>query len=110
MGDLVQGNLAGLLQAVSRSTDVVARYGGEEFVFILADCDQEQALLTAERYRSEVASADWGEYNITVSIGAATVMQEDTDQSMFQKADTALYASKTGGRNRVTHAAELVRR
>ncbi|WP_413372846.1 diguanylate cyclase [Paenibacillus taichungensis] len=106
IGDLVLGNLAGLLQSVSRSTDVVARYGGEEFVIILADCDREQAVVTAERYRSQVDSADWGEYNITVSIGAATVSQEDTDQSLFQKADKALYASKTGGRNRVTHAAE----
>ncbi|SEK77791.1 sensor domain-containing diguanylate cyclase [Paenibacillus sp. OK003] len=109
IGDLVLGNLAGLLQSVSRSTDVVARYGGEEFVIILADCDREQAVITAERYRSQVASADWGEYNITVSIGAATASQEDTDQSLFQKADNALYASKTGGRNRVTHAAALVR-
>ncbi|MCZ1265897.1 sensor domain-containing diguanylate cyclase [Paenibacillus tundrae] len=109
IGDLVLGNLAGLLQSVSRSTDVVARYGGEEFVIILANCDREQAVATAERYRSQVDSADWGEYNITVSIGAATVSQEDTDQSLFQKADKALYASKTGGRNRVTHAAELVR-
>ncbi|MEC0124479.1 sensor domain-containing diguanylate cyclase [Paenibacillus pabuli] len=109
IGDLVLGNLAGLLQSVSRSMDVVARYGGEEFVIILTDCDREQAAATAERYRLQVASADWGEYNITVSIGAATVSQEDTDQSLFQKADKALYASKTGGRNRVTHAAELVR-
>lgn len=109
IGDLVLGNLAGLLQSVSRSTDVVARYGGEEFVIILANCDREQAVATAERYRSQVDSADWGKYNITVSIGAATVSQEDTDQSLFQKADKALYASKTGGRNRVTHAAELVR-
>ncbi|MGX1829038.1 sensor domain-containing diguanylate cyclase [Paenibacillus taichungensis] len=106
IGDLVLGNLAGLLQSVSRSTDVVARYGGEEFVIILADCDRQQAVTIAERYRSQVASADWGEYNITVSIGAATVSQEDTEQSLFQKADQALYASKTGGRNRVTHAAE----
>ncbi|MHA7582291.1 sensor domain-containing diguanylate cyclase [Paenibacillus vandeheii] len=109
IGDLVLGNLAGLLQSVSRSTDVVARYGGEEFVIILADCDQEQAMHTAERYRSQVASADWGEYNITVSIGAATVAEEDTEQSLFQKADKALYASKTGGRNRVTHASEAER-
>lgn len=107
VGDLVLGNLAGLLQSVSRSSDVVARYGGEEFVIILADCDAEQSLITAERYRSQVASADWGVYNITVSIGAATVAEEDTDQSLFQKADLALYASKTGGRNRVTHAAGL---
>ncbi|NMI05696.1 diguanylate cyclase [Paenibacillus sp. SZ31] len=109
IGDLVLGNLAGLLQSLSRSTDVVARYGGEEFVIILSDCEEEQASGIAERYRSQVASADWGEYNITVSIGAATVVEEDTEQTLFQKADNALYASKTGGRNRVTHAAQMVR-
>lgn len=109
IGDLVLGNLAGLLQSVSRSTDVVARYGGEEFVIILSDCEEEQASGIAERYRSQVASADWGEYNITVSIGAATIVEEDTEQTLFQKADNALYASKTGGRNRVTHAAQMVR-
>lgn len=103
------GNLAGLLQSVSRSTDVVACYGGEEFVIILPDCEEEQAIGIAERYRSQVASADWGEYNITVSIGAATVVEEDTEKSLFQRADNALYASKTGGRNRVTHAAQMVR-
>lgn len=109
IGDLVLGNLAGLLQSLSRSTDVVARYGGEEFVIILPDCEEEQAMGIAERYRSQVASADWGEYNITVSIGAATVVEEDTEQSLFQKADNALYASKTGGRNRVTHSAQMVK-
>ncbi|ETT42044.1 sensor domain-containing diguanylate cyclase [Paenibacillus sp. FSL H7-689] len=109
IGDLVLGNLAGLLQTVSRSTDVVARYGGEEFVIILPDCEEEQAIGIAERYRSQVASADWGEYNITVSIGAATVVEEDTEKSLFQRADNALYASKTGGRNRVTHVAQMVK-
>ncbi|MEK4364609.1 sensor domain-containing diguanylate cyclase [Paenibacillus sp. FSL M8-0212] len=109
IGDLVLGNLAGLLQSISRSTDVVARYGGEEFVIILPDCEEEQAIGIAERYRSQVASADWGEYNITVSIGAATVVEEDTEKTLFQRADNALYASKTGGRNRVTHAAQMVR-
>ncbi|MET1175738.1 sensor domain-containing diguanylate cyclase [Paenibacillus amylolyticus] len=109
IGDLVLGNLAGLLQSVSRSTDVVARYGGEEFVVILPDCEEEQAIGIAERYRSQVASADWGEYNITVSIGAATVVEEDTEKSLFQRADNALYASKTGGRNRVTHSAQIVK-
>lgn len=107
IGDLVLGNLAGLLQSMSRSSDVVARYGGEEFVIILAECDHDQAMEVAERYRSEVASSDWGQYNITVSIGAATAVQGDTDTSVFQRADQALYASKTAGRNRVTHADHL---
>lgn len=107
IGDLVLGNLAGLLQSMSRSSDVVARYGGEEFVIILAECDHDQAMEIAERYRSEVASSDWGQYNITVSIGAATAVKGDTDTSVFQRADQALYASKTAGRNRVTHADHL---
>ncbi|MDQ0171224.1 sensor domain-containing diguanylate cyclase [Paenibacillus tundrae] len=107
IGDLVLGNLAGLLQSMSRSSDVVARFGGEEFVIILADCEHDQAMEVAERYRSEVASSDWGQYNITVSIGVATAVQGDTDTSVFQRADQALYASKTAGRNRVTHANHL---
>ena len=110
IGDLVLGNLATLLLSISREVDVVARYGGEEFVIILANCGEEQAISIAERYRSQVASADWGEYRVTVSIGAATISAADTELSVFQKADDALYASKTGGRNRVTHAASLVRR
>ncbi|MEI2281018.1 sensor domain-containing diguanylate cyclase [Paenibacillus polysaccharolyticus] len=110
IGDLVLGNLATLLLSISREVDVLARYGGEEFVIILANCGEEQAISIAERYRSQVASADWGEYRVTVSIGAATISAADTELSVFQKADDALYASKTGGRNRVTHAASLVRR
>ncbi|PZT53809.1 GGDEF domain-containing protein [Paenibacillus silvae] len=89
---------------------ILARYSGEEFVIILANSGEEQAISIAERYRSYVASADWGEYHVTVSIGAATVSVADTEQSLFQQADDALYASKTGGRNRATHASRLVQR
>ncbi|KOS04345.1 GGDEF domain-containing protein, partial [Paenibacillus polymyxa] len=110
VGDLVLTNLAELLQSMSRDRDIVARYGGEEFVIILPDNDQEEAIRTAERYRSTTASMDWGEYAITVSIGVATVKQEDTEQTIVHQADLALYASKDGGRNRVTHSANLVKR
>ncbi|WP_328800483.1 sensor domain-containing diguanylate cyclase [Paenibacillus sp. LX16] len=110
VGDLVLTNLAELLQSMSRDRDIVARYGGEEFVIILPGNDQEEAIRTAERYRSTTASMDWGEYAITVSIGVATVTQEDTEQTIVHQADLALYASKSGGRNRVTHSANLVKR
>ncbi|MDQ0046771.1 diguanylate cyclase (GGDEF)-like protein/PAS domain S-box-containing protein [Paenibacillus polymyxa] len=110
VGDLVLTNLAELLQSMSRDRDIVARYGGEEFVIILPGNDQEEAIRTAERYRTTTASMDWGEYSITVSIGVATVTQEDTEQTIIHQADLALYASKSGGRNRVTHSASLAKR
>lgn len=107
VGDLVLSGLARLLQSLSREIDVVARYGGEEFVAILPDTDQANAIQTAEKYRTTTASTLLGENKITISIGVATVSKEDTDSSLLQKADTALYASKSGGRNRVTHSAHL---
>lgn len=108
VGDFVLTNLAQLLQSLSREMDIAARYGGEEFVILLPNTDKENAMLTAERYRSKIESAAWGEYKVTVSIGAATVSQEDTDESLLNKADQALYSSKKGGRNRITHSANLV--
>lgn len=109
VGDQVLTNLARLLQSMSRENDMVARYGGEEFVAILPDADQETGLSIAERYCATAASTMLGEYQITISIGVATATNGDTDQTLLNQADLALYASKNGGRNRATHAAYLVR-
>jgi len=108
VGDLVLTNLAQLLQSLARETDIIARYGGEEFVAILPATDQEQAIHLAETFRTTTAEAAWKEYKITISIGVATVSAADTEQTLLHKADTALYASKSAGRNRVTHADSLI--
>ncbi|WP_311079214.1 diguanylate cyclase [Paenibacillus polymyxa] len=89
--------------------DIVARYGGEEFVIILPGNDQQEAIRTAERYRSMTASRDWGEYSITVSIGVATVTQADTEQSIVHQAIWICMPPRVG-RNRVTHSASLVKK
>ncbi|QHW32070.1 diguanylate cyclase [Paenibacillus rhizovicinus] len=107
VGDLILTDLARLLQSLSRETDIVARFGGEEFVAILPQADLEEAVRMAERYCSAAAAAAWGEYRITISIGAATVTAEDTGETIVHRADLALYASKNGGRNRVTHASHM---
>ncbi|RJX37976.1 diguanylate cyclase [Paenibacillus pinisoli] len=109
VGDQVLTNLARLLQSMTRENDIVARYGGEEFVAILPDTDQETGLSIADRYCATAASTMLGEYQITISIGVATATYGDTDQSLLNQADLALYASKSSGRNQATHAASLVR-
>ncbi|WP_331871680.1 GGDEF domain-containing protein [Cohnella abietis] len=108
VGDLVLHGLAQLLKAESREVDIVARYGGEEFVLILPNTTEENAKLIAERYRAKIEATPMGDLSITTSIGIATFKSEDTDQTLISKADQALYFSKTNGRNRVTHAVDMV--
>lgn len=107
-GDEVLRNLALTLTATVREIDVVARLGGEEFAALLPSTDLDGALLLAERFRSAVESqrVKAGEQDIsyTVSVGVASM---DSDVSgvdhLLKLADSALYAAKNAGRNRVWH-------
>ena len=107
MGDYVLEELASILKARARSEDIVARYGGEEFVMILPDIDMAESKIIAEKLRCTIAQASLKTGNITVSIGIATCTVSDSDTTLLQKADQALYASKETGRNRVTHIQDL---
>lgn len=108
-GDLVLRGLAELISSLSGHTSLAARYGGEEFVLLLLHTNQEESLLAAQEYCSAIEAAAFGAYRITVSIGIATVSAEDTEESLMEKADLALYASKAGGRNCVTHWVQMKR-
>ncbi|MBM7567553.1 sensor domain-containing diguanylate cyclase [Paenibacillus sacheonensis] len=110
VGDLILIKLAELLRSLSRASDIVARYGGEEFVVLLPETDRAKALLAAERYCEAASSTEMDGYRITVSIGAATVSPEATEVTLVDQADLALYASKSGGRNRVTHFEQVPER
>lgn len=106
-GDTVLQKLGQLLKDESRIDDFVARYGGEEFALILPNTDKPNALKVAERIRSTVENANWDVPKITVSIGISTSSPGDTERILQSSADRALYASKNGGRNQVTHASDL---
>lgn len=102
-GDEILKELASILGAQSRTTDLVARYGGEEFVMVLPRTDPSGAVELAERVRAAVEGARWPNRPITVSIGVATLDPSmDKRGDLVEAADTALYASKQSGRNRVT--------
>ncbi len=97
-------------QHAKRSIDLVARYGGEEFCAVMPGIDAREAMLIAERLREQVASTpfevDGRRMGVTVSLGVCCRVPSSAEDAhlMLKQADAALYASKRGGRNRVTAA------
>jgi diguanylate cyclase (GGDEF)-like protein len=89
-----------------RSEDLVGRLGGEEFVAVMPSTDAASALAAAERMRSSFADEKMKigdqELLITVSIGVAVLDAQDQVYShLLRRADRAMYAAKTAGRNKV---------
>ena len=80
---------------------MVARYGGREFWVFLPEGDESKALVVAERMRSTVATADWRDVALTVSVGTATLLKGEDVNSLLARADGAMYVAKQRGRNRV---------
>ena len=103
IGDNVLEKMGQLILSSFRGEDFSARYGGEEFVVILFNVDWKQTLNIAEKFRKRVASENFSELNITISIGAlTTTITDNTDvNSLLDKADEALYKAKENGRNQV---------
>lgn len=107
-GDIVLRLLGRWVKDQSRKTDVVARYGGEEVAIILTDTALAGGQLFAERLREFVASQtvkdpeEAAEFKITISVGCAQWERGMTFLDLVRAADTALYHSKSGGRNRVS--------
>jgi diguanylate cyclase (GGDEF)-like protein len=109
-GDEVLRQVARVLNDTRRANDVVARYGGEEFAVILVDTAKFTAAKVAERVRERIAAHDFADAatkaskgtTITVSLGVATYPDDGIDaEALVRAADTALYAAKRAGRNRV---------
>lgn len=102
-----------IADCVSRATDRAARYGGEEFVVALPGTDEAGAIRVAERvcravFALAIAHVEAPPQRVTVSIGVACSHQADIASvaDLVRCADTALYAAKSAGRNRVcAHAA-----
>ncbi len=96
---------ARLIHGKLRKTDFFARIGGEEFVLLMPDTDLDGALIICEKLRTMVANSGFNykgkAFPITASVGIASFSQDTTD-SVFKRADTALYQSKNNGRNQVT--------
>ncbi len=92
-------------ELVTRPQDLAARYGGEEFVVLLPNTPHKGALDVAERIRKAVAAMAFqlsGQtLHLTVSVGVCTELPASADatETLFSRADEALYQAKANGRN-----------
>ena len=102
-GDKVLRVIAQHLAHHVRGTDFVARYGGEEFVMILIGTDATHASQTADKIRAGIETMGFHFHNkpvaVTASCGITTFRGDDTPETIFDRADRALYRAKDSGRN-----------
>ena len=103
-GDAVLRDVGECLErAFIRKGDLVARFGGDEFAVILNDTTAENSARLIERFlekanQIQVQDAPEGTF-VSCSAGYTEVHETDTAESVIKRADRALYAAKTGGRN-----------
>ena len=110
-GDEVLKQVALILKESTRTVDCVARYGGEEFAALLPETGAEGAMEVAERMRARIASAQFANREVTVSVGVAEFPSDaETGQKVIAVADKALYEAKRAGRNRVVRAKPSARK
>ncbi len=102
-GDEVLRSVAKLLRRKMRETDMVARYGGEEFAIIhpgtsvLDACSS--ALRACEAIEKSSFVYEGNNLHVTVSLGLAEILSNETANGMLKRADSAMYAAKEAGRN-----------
>ncbi len=111
IGDQVLQKVAQCCRDELRQLDRIGRVGGEEFMVVLPGAPLGPALEVAERLRQCVLAlpaADWADgLGVSISLGVAVRQRQDSNlAALIQRADSALYRAKAGGRNRVEAADE----
>jgi diguanylate cyclase len=107
-GDEVLRTFAITVFANIRNIDRFGRYGGEEFLLVLPDTPNDPATRILDRLRTIIADLDWSAFSpgmkVTISAGVATLAGSENPDTFLARADSALYAAKARGRNRITSA------
>jgi diguanylate cyclase (GGDEF)-like protein len=107
-GDEVLRTFAITVFANIRNIDRFGRYGGEEFLLVLPDTANDAATRMLDRLRAIIADLDWSAFSpgmqVTISAGVATLRADENEDTFLARADSALYAAKARGRNRIANA------
>ena len=103
---------AAIMASIRQTRDIAARYGGEEFALLLADTDEDNAALVADRIRQNVERLALEHKDspygiVTISAGVCSTAVDAADEgpdTLLRHADLALYAAKDAGRNVVARS------
>jgi diguanylate cyclase (GGDEF)-like protein len=108
IGDEVLRTFAITVFANIRNIDKFGRYGGEEFLLVLPETPGDAAARILDRLRAIIADLDWSAFSpgmrVTISAGVATLRRDESPDTFLARADSALYAAKARGRNRIASA------
>lgn len=106
VGDEIMQSVAKTMVSNSRPFDLYGRWGGEEFIGIIKNCTAAELEEIGERMRWLVENTyiihHGQEQRVTISVGATLFRDGDTIDRVIRRADTLMYESKRGGRNRLT--------
>lgn len=109
-GDCAIKAVANAVSDCIRSSDMLFRFGGEEFLVLLSNTNKKGALMLAERIRHTIESLEckYSDFVIplSASLGVSCYTMRDNSETLFKKADMALYRAKSDGRNCVRFSQE----
>lgn len=110
-GDQVLRLVAEVMNANVKGQDLLARYGGEEFAILLPGTNVHNATMLADRIRQAVEARRLKKRRtgedlgiVTMSMGVAEMVPDDTVETLIDRADSFLYVAKDSGRNCVINA------
>lgn len=105
VGDMVLSKVAEIIKNNVRSFDIVGRVGGEEIAVVFPETTLEGAVKATNKLKDAIANHEFTVVDkpikITVSIGTTQLKDSDTAESLYERADGALYMAKRQGKNRV---------
>lgn len=104
-GDKVIYTTASIIKNHIRESDIFCRWGGEEFLLLLPECESKAAMIITEKIREiiykEQIQIENELISITISIGVASYISNESEEALIQRADKALYTAKKTGKNKV---------
>jgi diguanylate cyclase (GGDEF)-like protein len=103
-GDEVLREFVGLIKQHIRKDDFFARWGGEEFILLFENSNMEEAIMKIEKIRRFIETHNFESIGqITASFGLACIKENDNVNTIFARADKALYQAKAQGKNQVSY-------